>query len=281
VFNLMMSGAGWAPNRDTFGASRVLEYTSDAMLAQFYPGGNLDMHAVTNIPALFASETRWDVEQEAARVGRIIRVSRQGRDYVLDYVLDPDFPAISNSTLEGMARDLQIGEFEFSRTHWAVKDADLFEVLYRAQLLSKPKAKVFRLSESPLNENLVAVMMPFSAEFNAVYEALRKAAADAGMQCQRVDDIWDNDHIIQDVVDLVCNAGVVICDLTGRNSNVFYEMGMAHTIGKDVIMLTQSSADVPFDVQGIRYINYLKNGEGLEALSQDVTKRLVTLRSRR
>ena len=277
----MMSGAGWALNRDTFGASRVLEYTSDAMLAQFYPGGNLDTQAVTNIPALFASETRWDDGQDAARLGRITRVSRQGRDYVLDYVFDPDFPPISNATLSSMARDLQIGEFEFSRTHWAVKDADLFEVLYRAQLLSKPKARVFRLSENSVNENLVAVMMPFSAEFNAVYEALRKAATDADMQCQRVDDIWDNDHIIQDVVDLVCNAGVVICDLTGRNPNVFYEMGMAHTIGKDVIMLTQSAADVPFDVHGIRYINYLKNGEGLEALSRDVMKRLVTLRSRR
>lgn len=281
MFNLLMSGGGWAPNHGAIGVTRVLEHSSDAMRARFYPGNALDAQAVTTIPTLFASETQSDDTQDAARVGRLMRVVRQGRDYNLDYILDLNIPPIPNSVLKGLARELGIDDFEFSRTHWAVKEADLFEVLYRANLSVRPQAKVFRLSEGHVDGNLVAVMMPFSAEFNAVNGALQTAATAAGMQCKRADDIWTNDHIIQDVVDLVCNAGVVVCDLSGRNSNVFYEMGLAHTLGKDVIMITQSQQDVPFDVQGIRYIKYLPNREGLETLSQDVTTRLRTLLSRR
>lgn len=282
MFNLLMSGGGWAASRDTFGASRVLEYTTAGVTAQYCPEGNLDLDAVTRIPALFASETRFDDAQDPARIGRLIRVSRQGRaDYQLDYIFDPHIPPIPNSTLENLARDLGIDQFEFSRTHWAIKEADLFEVLYRSQLVARPQPRVFRIAEGVVDASLIAVMMPFAAEFNAVYGALQKAAMDTGMQCKRADDIWSNDHIIQDIVDLVCKANVVICDLTGRNPNVFYEMGMAHTLGKDVIIITQSAQDVPFDVQGIRYIKYLANGEGLGRLATDVAGRLTTLRQRR
>ncbi|SEL20008.1 hypothetical protein SAMN05216387_10696 [Nitrosovibrio tenuis] len=71
----------------------------------------------------------------------------------------------------------------------------------------------------------MAVMMAFEARFNSVYNALQSAVTAAGMDCQRVDDIWVRDHIIQDVVSLIYRASIVICDLTGRNANVFYEMG--------------------------------------------------------
>lgn len=282
MFNLLMSGGGWAANRDSFTGSRVLEYTLPAVEAQFCPNGNLDFEAVTRIPTLFASETRSDDGQEMARVGRLVRVNRQGRgDYQLDYMFDPHIPPIPNSTLEDLARDLGIDRFEFSRTHWAIKEADLFEVLYRSQITARPQPRVFRITDEAVDASLIAVMMPFAAEFNTVYGALQRAAAGSGMQCKRADDIWSNDHIIQDIVDLVCKARVVICDLTGRNPNVFYEMGMAHTLGKDVIIITQSAQDVPFDVQGIRYIKYLANGEGLDRLATDVAGRLATLRQRR
>ena len=116
------------------------------------------------------------------------------------------------------------------------------------------------------------------AGFNSVYEALRGAAAATDMVCQRADDFWTHDHIIQDIVDLICRSRVVVCDLSKRNPNVFYEMGIAHMLGKDVIMITQSNEDVPFDVRSIRYVTYLKNAEGLRQLTSDVAGRLATLR---
>ena len=125
--------------------------------------------------------------------------------------------------------------------------------------------------------DLVSVMMPFSAEFPPVYKALQKAAAANGLKCQRADEIWKHHQVSQDIVDLITKARVVICDCTTKNPNVFYEIGIAHSLGKEVILITQAKADVPFDLQHLRYVLYLKNKEGLSELTKAVHERLKTL----
>ena len=57
-------------------------------------------------------------------------------------------------------------------------------------------------------------------------------------------------------IDLVeFKSRIVICDFSERNPNVFYEVGIAHTLGKHVIPITQTPNDVPFDLQHPRYIH--------------------------
>ena len=56
----------------------------------------------------------------------------------------------------------------------------------------------------------------------------------------RADDIYDNRPIIEDVWRCTNEARILIAELTGRNPNVFYETGIAHTVGKEVILITQS-----------------------------------------
>ncbi|KTC71480.1 hypothetical protein Lbir_1734 [Legionella birminghamensis] len=98
-----------------------------------------------------------------------------------------------------------------------------------------------------------------------------------GLKCRCVDDIWENPAVIQDVVSLIDRSRVVICDCTTRNPNVFYEIGIAHTIGREVILITQSAEDIPFDLRHLRYVSYLNNGEGLEILGNIIQARLETL----
>jgi len=117
-------------------------------------------------------------------------------------------------------------------------------------------------------------MMPFDARFDNVYATLQQAVAEAGMRCLRADDIWVNNHIIDDVINLIWRARVVIADLSSRNPNVFYETGIAHTLGREVIPIAQSIEDVPFDLGAIRSQTYLNNGEGLERLKAQVVERL-------
>ena len=64
-----------------------------------------------------------------------------------------------------------------------------------------------------------------------------------------------------------------------RNANVFYETGIAHTIGRNVILIAQAAADVPFDIGHIRHIRYLYNSEGLMQLAAEVKRRLETLKA--
>ena len=282
MFNLPMSGNGWERNRRAFGRSRTLEYTEADLVARFMPNGVMDIAAVAQLPALFVAETSYDNSQEPAHIGTLTRIrsAGPGLDYQLEYTYDPDIPPITNAKLKELRHDPGIEEFEFSRTHWAIKEVDLFKVLLHAGLGQRLKPKGFNLTDDPIDENLVAVMMPFDARFNPVYAALQGAATGLGMMCQRGDDIWDHDHIIQDVVSLIGNAKVVICDLTGRNPNVFYETGIAHTLGRDVILIAQTAADVPFDVAAIRHIRYLANAEGFATLATQVAARLETLRAR-
>ena len=102
-------------------------------------------------------------------------------------------------------------------------------------------------------------MMPFAAEFKGVYAAIKTAVSACGLDYKRADDIWEHHAIIQDVVNLIARARIVICDCSNRNPNVFYEAGIAHSIGKEVILITQSESDIPFDLQHIRHVRYLNN----------------------
>ena len=68
-----------------------------------------------------------------------------------------------------------------------------------------------------------------------------------------------------------------MCDVTGRNPNVFYEAGIAHAMGKKVVIITQNDQDVPFDLRHLRYVRYLPNEQGLESLQADLRERLWNL----
>jgi len=137
---------------------------------------------------------------------------------------------------------------------------------------------VFQVPDSGVDENLVAVMMPFAAEFEPVFEAIQHGCSKSGLRCIRVKDIWEHQTIIQDVFSLIFRATYVVCDYSGRNANVFYEAGIAHTLGKHVIGLAQSPADVPFDISHHRYLSYLNNGEGREKMANELSSRLTYLR---
>jgi hypothetical protein len=102
-----------------------------------------------------------------------------------------------------------------------------------------------------------------------------------GSTSKRVDDIWDHSTVIQDVFSLIFQSYIVVCDFTGKNPNVFYEAGIAHTLGKHVVPITQSDDDIPFDLKHHRYAKYLNNNEGLEGLAEELSSRFNTLASKR
>ena len=136
---------------------------------------------------------------------------------------------------------------------------------------------VFDIPDKPIEFDLVSVMMPFSMEFDGILKTIKEACSEVDMECQRVDDIWNNEIIIQDIFELIYRSSIVIADFTGRNPNVFYEVGIAHTLGKNVIPITQNLDDVPFDLRHHRVLKYLNNSEGLQEFKKALKKRLEVL----
>lgn len=138
--------------------------------------------------------------------------------------------------------------------------------------------EVFQIPDTGIEPNLISVMMPFEHSLTAVYSSIKRAAEIQGFECSRADDIWEHSTIIQDVFSLIFRSYIVICDFTGKNPNVFYEAGIAHTLGKHVIPITQSAHDIPFDLKHHRYIQYLNNSEGLAELEKALNGRISTLK---
>lgn len=270
MYNLIIGFIDGLASRD-----RLLEYTNDGLRQYVAPSGAVDVSRLVNLPTLVMPELQDGRSPQVARVGYVTDLALVGRDYRFRFVPNPAEPAIASDRIEKASRWLQIGDWEFNRHHWAVKDVDLYRVLHESVLGSALAPEVFRLPlEIPAERDLVAVMMPFEARFDGVYAALQLAVTESGMRCQRADDIWINNHIVDDIINLIWRAQVVIADLSSKNPNVFYETGIAHTLGRDVIQIAQSMEDIPFDLRAIRSQTYLNNGEGLERLKAQVVERL-------
>lgn len=136
---------------------------------------------------------------------------------------------------------------------------------------------VFSVPNFQPNERLIAVMMPFTGNFSPVYYAINEVSQRLSFSCLKADDIWNHSTVIQDVFDLIFRSFIVICDFTGKNPNVFYEAGIAHTLGKHVIPITQHAGDIPFDLQHHRYLHYLNNAEGLVQLQEALKLRVEAI----
>ena len=159
---------------------------------------------------------------------------------------------------------------------------DLTKVLKSLAQLGMPKPQVERLkraqktkrdsdraavAESRLelkgsvvkpDDRLCFVIMPFDEEFDAVYQDIIKPVTEGlKLRCLRADEIFTSTSIIEDIQPHIRKARFLIADLTHRNPNVFYELGFAHALDKDVILLTQDlKKDVPFDLQHRRITAY-------------------------
>jgi hypothetical protein len=125
-------------------------------------------------------------------------------------------------------------------------------------------AKPESLKRAARNLNLDAdtdtcfVVMPFSGPiggyFQSIYDpAIRKA----GLRPIRADaDIFGTGKIIDQIWSGINSAKVLVAELTTRNPNVFYELGLAHALHKPVVLISSNGDDVPFDLKHIRVIYY-------------------------
>jgi nucleoside 2-deoxyribosyltransferase len=238
MFNLIVAGGNWESTGSAeISSNRFFEYTNKAISNQFR-----------------------QIERDCI---------------YFEYFLDSNVPPLKNSMISDNKDVFDMINFEFWRNHWAVKNVDLFRSLFRIKPLPRQRPSVFKISEyENIEPRQASAMMPFDAAFNPVYKSIQQAAKNVDFDCKRADDIWENAEIMQDVVDLIDRSRIVICDCTGRNSNVFYEIGIAHTLGREVILITQNKDDIPFDLRHLRYIYYCNNDEGHLALTKALQNRM-------
>jgi hypothetical protein len=97
----------------------------------------------------------------------------------------------------------------------------------------------------------VFLMMPFLNELNWLHEEIIAAGADVKARVWRADDIFEAGIIIEQIRDRMFGADAIIAVCTGRNANVFYELGLADQIHKPILVAAEAQ-DLPFDVTHFR-----------------------------
>lgn len=126
------------------------------------------------------------------------------------------------------------------------------------------------------------VLMPFSEALRPVYDDhIKKVCADIGLTVARADDFFSAHSVITDVWSGIFFAGAIIADCTGRNPNVFYEIGLAHVLGKPVVLITQNPDDVPFDIRHIQFIQYTFTPRGMADFERTLREAVRSILSTR
>ena len=132
-----------------------------------------------------------------------------------------------------------------------------------------PLGQIFGGGSYTLDSQLCFVLMPFTNELQPLYDDhVKPIVQKAGLRCERADDIRGTSLITHDIWEYINRARFLVAELTHRNPNVFYELGLAHALSKEVILLTQSMDSVPFDLKALRCVCYDFTPRGVEKLER-------------
>ena len=126
--------------------------------------------------------------------------------------------------------------------------------------------------ESTLPKPFVFVLMPFDKTFDDIYKfGIKGAANEIGAYAERLDEQLFTEGMLDRIFNQISKADVIVADMTGRNPNVFYEVGYAHALGKIVLLLTQKTEDIPFDLKHRQHTVY---GGSIDTLKSELVTKL-------
>jgi len=114
----------------------------------------------------------------------------------------------------------------------------------------------------------VFVLMPFNAELSELHKIhFKRLEQELGVTIKRADELYSlNESFMTKVWRAIYFADLIIADCTQKNPNVFYEIGLAHVLGKPVVFITRSDDDIPSDIKHLDFIEYKYDNEGVDSL---------------
>ena len=128
-----------------------------------------------------------------------------------------------------------------------------------------------------VSSDLITCLMPFNRKYDKIYVAITDACKRCGYRVIRSDDHFVTGDILNYTLELIITAQIVVVVIDGRNPNVFYELGIAHALGKQVLLLANTSSfqDTPFDIKNNRMVMY-KSEKDLDSKLENVIKTIST-----
>jgi nucleoside 2-deoxyribosyltransferase len=141
-------------------------------------------------------------------------------------------------------------------------------------------AQVRQREPSTPNSRRCFIVMPFNdPDLEVVYEYFVKPTIEerCELYCERGDDVFGSNAIMDDILHSIQQADIIVADLTRKNANVFYEIGICHTLKKSVLLLAQSIEEVPFDLRHRRVLLYEYSPKGCKILEGKLKENLMAI----
>ena len=129
MYNLLVTAAqdAWDSPFYEYDRSRFLEYTTDKIVAKFKGLTERQIESIKSLPCLFAYEGfLGDI-----KIGRITSIKERDRSILIEYEFIPSIESIDPERIESISPLLDIRDWEMNRTHWAIKEENLFDRLNR------------------------------------------------------------------------------------------------------------------------------------------------------
>lgn len=150
MYNLLVTAkqGAWDEGFYEYDKSRFLEYTNEAIASALKEVSESHIENLKSYPCLFAYEG----EDSDIRIGYLTSIKERGRNLLIEFEFEQDIEPIPFSQILPVATLLDIRGWEMNRTHWAVKDEDLYQRLRDRGILDpEMKSKSIKL-ERPTSE---------------------------------------------------------------------------------------------------------------------------------
>jgi len=121
----------------------------------------------------------------------------------------------------------------------------------------------------------IFVIITFDSHFDLYYrDLLKKPLEKRNHTVKRADDVSSHQSILKTVIQNISDANLIIADLTTQNPNVYYELGIAHALGKPTIQIVQDLDEVPFDLRAHYIISYSLRYDEAEKLHNEILEKI-------
>lgn len=141
--------------------------------------------------------------------------------------------------------------------------------LYERQLIEA----AFASRDPPPPQGMALVLSPHLAELRNVRDAaIWSALSSCGFRRLKGPAAFDSASWLADVVRWLEGAQIIVADLTGRNPDILYAVGLAHGLGRCPLLIAQDPDELPFQLQQLRCIRYRDNVDGWWDLREELSR---------
>jgi hypothetical protein len=107
-----------------------------------------------------------------------------------------------------------------------------------------------------VDRRLVLVLTPFDEAFEKDFLTIAEVCRGAGFHCVRGDEENISGDILPHILRLMAKSRLIIANISSRNPNVYYELGIAQAMDKPTILVSRNISEVPFDIKTRRILIY-------------------------